>query len=69
MALSVTSIAIALVWKVLLLIPVVVLLQTVRRILISNNPFISYMGEKASAKLINALFWLVVLALLGVVFM
>lgn len=60
---------IALVRKVLWLIPVVVLLQIARKILISNNPFISYMEERASKKLINALFWLAVLTLLGVVFM
>ncbi|WP_027018391.1 hypothetical protein [Corynebacterium pseudodiphtheriticum] len=59
---------IALVWKVLWLIPVVALLQIARKILISNNPFISYMEERASAKLINALFWLAVLTVLGVVF-
>ena len=67
MPLSVTFTA--LVWKVLWLIPAVVLLQIARKILISNNPFISYMEERASEKLINALFCLAVLTLLGVVLM
>lgn len=58
-----------LVWKALWLIPVIALLYTAQRLLISRNPFLSYMEEKASAKLINTLYWLAVLTLLGVVFM
>jgi len=45
-----------LVWKALWLIPVIALLHTAKRLLISHNPFLSYMEEKASAKLINTLY-------------
>ncbi|MHB2253220.1 hypothetical protein [Corynebacterium aurimucosum] len=58
-----------LVWKALWLIPVIALLRTAQRLLISHNPFLSYMEEKAGAKLINTLYWLAILTLLGVVFM
>lgn len=53
--------------KVVLLTLAVILLQVVRKMLITNNPFISYMEEKAGKKLINCLFLLVTTVLAGVI--
>lgn len=58
-----------LVRKALWLIFAIALLRIAQHLLISHNPFLSYMEEKASVKLIKTLYWLAVLAVLGVVFM